>query len=167
MQGRSKTIFLELLCFSVTFWVFLNPVFATDMTIVGEVNYFYQIMADGQIYEVANTSMGDDLVMNHIAEKVEVTGTIEDKKDVKKITVKSFKILPEINQYAKEVHYGDEKEVCRSYGVCVDTVPQAFWNDSLIGRHHGEIEISPQEFEAPFNNNSEFKGDDYRKELEE
>jgi hypothetical protein len=37
------------------------------------------------IYEVANTAMGDQLVMNHIAEKVEVTGTVEDKKDVKKL----------------------------------------------------------------------------------
>ena len=71
------------------------------MTIVGEVNYSYQIWANGQIYEVANTVIGDDLVMNHIAKKVEVIGTVEDKKDVKKITVKSFKILPEINQYAK------------------------------------------------------------------
>ena len=96
MQGRSKIIFLRPLCFSVMFWVFLYPVFASDITIVGEVNYFYQIMADGQIYEVANTSMGDDLVMNHIAEKVEVTGTVEDKEDVKKITVKSFKKYSEL-----------------------------------------------------------------------
>ena len=96
MQGRSKIILSSLLCFSVTFWVFLYPVFATELTIVGQVNYFYQIMADGQIYEVANTTMGDDLVMNHIAEKVEVTGTVEDKKDVKKITVKSFKKYSEL-----------------------------------------------------------------------
>jgi hypothetical protein len=39
--------------------------------------------------------MGDDLVMNHIAEKVEVTGTVEDKEEVKIITVKSFKVVPE------------------------------------------------------------------------
>jgi len=93
MQGRSKIIFLRLLCFCVTFWVSLYPVFATEMTIVGEVNYFYQIMADGQVYEVANTSMGDDLVMNHIAEKVEVTGTVEEKEEVKIITVESFKVV--------------------------------------------------------------------------
>jgi hypothetical protein len=93
MQGRSKIIFLRLLCFSVTFWVFLYPVFATEMTIIGQVNYFYQIMADGQVYEVANTSMGDDLVMNYIAEKVEVTGTVEEKEEVKIITVESFKVV--------------------------------------------------------------------------
>ena len=96
MIGRSKTIFLRLLCFSVTFWVFLNPVFATELTIVGEVNYSYQIRANDQIYEVANTAMGDQLVMNHIAEKVEVTGTVEDNNEVKKITVKSFKNYSEL-----------------------------------------------------------------------
>jgi hypothetical protein len=95
MQRRNKTRFLRLLCFSVTFWVFLYPVFATEMTIVGEVNYAYQIMADGQIYEVANTTMGDDLVMNHIAEKVEVTGTVEETEEVKIITVESFKVFHE------------------------------------------------------------------------
>jgi hypothetical protein len=95
MQRRNKTGFLRLLCFAVTFWVFLYPVFATEMTIVGEVNYAYQIMADGQIYEVANTAMGDDLVMNHIAEKVEVTGTVEETEEVKIITVESFKVFHE------------------------------------------------------------------------
>ena len=95
MQRRNKTSFLRLLCFSVAFWVFLYPVFASEMTIVGAVNYFYQIMADGQVYEVANTSMGDDLVMNYIAEKVEVTGTVEEKEEVKIITVKFFKVVHE------------------------------------------------------------------------
>ena len=95
MQGRSKIIYLRALCFSVTFWVFLYPVFATDLTIVGQVNYSYQILADGQIYEVANTSLGDDLVMNHIAKIVEVTGIVEEQEEMKIITVESFKVVPE------------------------------------------------------------------------
>lgn len=94
MQRRSKIRFLSLLICSVTFWGFLGLVFAVEITIVGEVNYLYQIMTDGQIYEVANTAMGDDLVMNHIAERVEVTGTVEKKKEMKIITVKSFKVVP-------------------------------------------------------------------------
>jgi len=122
------------------------------------VNYSYQIRANGQIYEVANTAMGDDLVLNHIAKKVEVTGTVEDNNEVKKITVKSFKIVPETDQYAREVNAGDEKEACRSYGVCGDTMPRAFWNDSLMDRHTGEI--SPQEFEALFKNYPEFEGNE-------
>jgi len=95
MQGRSKIILSSLLCIFVTFWSLLYPDFATEMIIVGQVNYFYQIMADGQIYEVANTSLGDDLVMNHIAEKVEVTGTVEEKEGMKVITVESFKVVAE------------------------------------------------------------------------
>jgi hypothetical protein len=59
------------------------------------VNDTYQIVADGQIYDVANTPMGDDLVMNYIAEKVKVSGTVEEKEDMKIITVKSFKVVPE------------------------------------------------------------------------
>ena len=94
MRGRSKIIFSSVLYFPVAFWILLYPVFATEITIVGEVNYFYQIIADGQIYEVANTAMGDQLVMNHIAEKVEVTGTVEEKGGMKVITVKSFKVVP-------------------------------------------------------------------------
>ena len=95
MQRRSKIIVLSLLCCSLTFWLFRMPVFANEITIVGEVNYIYQIVADGQIYEVANTFTGDDLVMNHMAQKVEVTGMVEDKGEVKVITVKSFKVVPE------------------------------------------------------------------------
>ena len=39
--------------------------------------------------------MGDDLVMNHSAEKVEVTGTVEETEEVKIITVESFKVVHE------------------------------------------------------------------------
>ena len=95
INHRPSVNFLGLLCFSVTFCFFLYPAFATEMTIVGEVNYSYQIMADGQIYEVANTAMGDDLVRNYIAKKVEVTGTVEKKGEMKIITVKSFKVMPQ------------------------------------------------------------------------
>ena len=95
MQRRSKIIFLSLLCCSVTFWGFLCHVFASEMTIFGEVNYSYQIIAAGQIYEVANTAIGDDLVINFIAKKVEVTGTVEEKGEKRIITVITFKVVPE------------------------------------------------------------------------
>ena len=51
---------------------------------INRVNYSYQIRANDQIYEVANTAMGDQLVMNHIAKKIELTGTVEDNNEVKK-----------------------------------------------------------------------------------
>ncbi len=95
MQARNKIIFLGFLCVSVSFLFFSFVVFATDITIVGEVNDAYQIVADGQIYEVAETPKGDDLVKNYIAEKVEVTGTVAEKGEMKIISVKSFKVVPE------------------------------------------------------------------------
>jgi hypothetical protein len=95
MQGRNKIIFYGLLFISVSFLAFSYLAFAGDITIVGEVNDTQQIVADGQIYEVANTPAGDDLVINYIAVKVKVTGTVEEKEDMKIITVKSFSAVPE------------------------------------------------------------------------
>jgi hypothetical protein len=95
MQARNKIIFAGFLCISVTFLVFSYMAFAGDITIVGEVNDTQQIVAEGQIYEVADTPMGDDLVVNYIAVKVKVTGKVEEKEDMKIITVKSFNAVPE------------------------------------------------------------------------
>jgi hypothetical protein len=95
MQARNKIIFLSLLCFSAAFLAFSYIAFAGDITIVGEVNDTQQIVAEGKIYEVADTEKGDDLVMNYIAEKVEVTGTVEEKAEMRIITVKSFRVVPE------------------------------------------------------------------------
>ena len=95
MQARNKVIFAGFLCISVMFLVFSYMAFAGDITIVGEVNDTQQIVAEGQIYEVADTPMGDDLVLNYIAVKVKVTGTVEEKEDMKIITVKSFNAVPE------------------------------------------------------------------------
>ena len=95
MKWRGKTTLSNLLFFPLTFWILLCSVFAGETTLVGRVNYSYQILADGEIYEVANTATGDDLVMNHFAQNVEVTGTVEEKWEVKVITVESFKVVPE------------------------------------------------------------------------
>ena len=95
MVAQNKIIFFGLLCISVMFLVFSYIAFAGDITIVGEVNDTQQIVADGQIYEVANTPTGDDLVINYIAVKVKVTGTVEEKEDMKIITVKAFRAVPE------------------------------------------------------------------------
>jgi hypothetical protein len=95
MQARNKIIFAGFLCISVTFLVFSYMAFAGDITIVGEVNDTQQVVADGQVYDVANTPKGDDLVINYVAVKVKVTGTVEEKEDMKIITVKSFEAVPE------------------------------------------------------------------------
>ncbi len=95
METRNKIIFLGLLCFAATVLGYSYTVFAAEVTIVGEVNDTFQLVANNTIYDVAETPMGDDLVKNYIAEKVQVTGTVEEKDDMKIITVKSFKIVPE------------------------------------------------------------------------
>ena len=95
MQARNKIIFLSFLALALSFLFFSDSVFASEVTLVGEVNDSQQIVADGQIYDVAVTPEGDDLVMNYIAAKVMVKGTVVEKEDTKIITVKSFKVVPE------------------------------------------------------------------------
>ncbi|BBO75635.1 hypothetical protein DSCW_30520 [Desulfosarcina widdelii] len=69
---------------------------AGSTTIEGEVNDSYQIVAsDGQVYEVTDTTEGNDLVENHIGEKVKVTGTVEQDGDVKVITITTFQVIAE------------------------------------------------------------------------
>ena len=95
MRGKTKAHGLAMmLLFTVALFV-SSPVFSAEITVVGEVNDTYQIVANGQIYEIAVTPIGDDLVMNHISEKVEVRGTLQETEETKMITVISFKVVTE------------------------------------------------------------------------
>jgi len=82
----------------LAFSVFLSrPVIAEPITvtIVGEVNDQYQIVAkDSTIYEIADTEKGDE-VLQFIGSVVEVTGQVEEKDGVKVLDVKSFKAKDE------------------------------------------------------------------------
>jgi len=71
------------------------PAWAGDVTITGEVNDSYQIIANGQIYEIADTPKGNELAENHVNARVRVTGPVEEQDDMKVITVKSYQILAE------------------------------------------------------------------------
>ena len=75
--------------------IIATPCHADQVEIVGEVNENYQIVAGGQIYEVAENELGNDLVTNYISQSVKVNGTIEQKDEVKIITVTSFKVVTE------------------------------------------------------------------------
>ena len=73
---------------------FFSPAcWAEVVTIIGEVNDAQQIVADNQLYEVADNALGDDLVYNYIMERVKVTGFVEEKDDMKIITVMSFEVV--------------------------------------------------------------------------
>lgn len=80
---------------SVSLIVFVTAAIAAEITLVGEVNDTYQLYANGQIYEVAETPKGNDLVVNYIGSKVEVVGTVQEKEDVKIIFVRTFRVVPE------------------------------------------------------------------------
>lgn len=76
-------------------WIFATPCLADEVTVIGEINDNYQIVAEGQIYEVAENTIGVDLIKNYISQTVKVTGTIEEKDEVKIITVTTFKVVTE------------------------------------------------------------------------
>jgi hypothetical protein len=71
------------------------PVAAKRITLIGEVNDNYQIVADNHIYEVDNNAVGDDLVVNYIAQKVKVIGQLKESDEQKIITVESFEVVEE------------------------------------------------------------------------
>ena len=91
---RVSIVFVVLLAFSV---VLSSPVIAepTLVTIVGEINDQYQIVAkDGTIYEIADTELGNEL-STHIGEVAEITGDVEEEDGVKVLEVKSFQTREE------------------------------------------------------------------------
>jgi len=69
------------------------PVAAYRITLVGEVNDNNQIVADNEKYEVDNNAVGDDLVVNHIAQKVKVVGILKHTRKFKIISVESFEVV--------------------------------------------------------------------------
>ena len=68
-------------------------VWPEETTIVGEVSDNYEIVADGQIFAIADTEKGRELVGSYISARVQVTGTVEEIDDMKILTVVSFTIL--------------------------------------------------------------------------
>ena len=73
--------------------ILVPPVAAYRITLVGEVNDNNQIVADNEIYEVDNNAVGDDLVVNHIAQKVKVVGILKHTRKFKIISVESFEVV--------------------------------------------------------------------------
>ncbi|MGD2270507.1 MAG: hypothetical protein PVI06_08920 [Desulfobacterales bacterium] len=73
----------------------VSQVTADEVTIIGEVNEEFQIVAKGVIYEVADNEIGDYLVRNHISAKVKISGTVSEQGGIKIITVSSFEVLAE------------------------------------------------------------------------
>jgi hypothetical protein len=95
MKNYRKTLTIGL---ALAILLFLCPVvsaLAGTVSLVGEVNDNYQLVANGQVYEIADTPKGNELAENYISAKVKVTGTVEEINDMKTLTVTSFEVVPE------------------------------------------------------------------------
>ena len=89
-MGRFYTVVFVVL---MVVCILVPPVAAYRITLVGEVNENNQIVADNEIYEVDNNTVGDDLVVNHIAQKVKVVGILKHTRKFKIISVESFEVV--------------------------------------------------------------------------
>ena len=90
-----KKTSVRILAVLVLALVLATPVLAAEVTLIGKVNDSYQIETDqGDVYDVADTDIGDEL-LNHVGEKVEVTGTISEEEGVKIIRVAAYTVLEE------------------------------------------------------------------------
>ncbi|MGB5750252.1 MAG: hypothetical protein WBM69_24975 [Desulfobacterales bacterium] len=94
-------LLLSVFLILTTICLMAAPVAANTVTLVGEVNDNQQIVADNEIYEVEHNAIGDDLVLNYVAQKVRVVGQLKnvgqsDQTDEYKIiTVESFEVVEE------------------------------------------------------------------------
>ena len=96
MERRKVNIVAGMIVMAAMLLILPLAAAAGSTTIEGEVNDSYQIVAsDGQVYEVTDTTEGNELVENHIGEKVKVTGTVEQDGDVKVITITTFQVIEE------------------------------------------------------------------------
>ena len=90
-----KRSFIAVIMILVIICLLASPALAKRVTVIGQVNDNYQIVADNQIYEVDNTLVGDDLVRNYMAFRVKVIGVLKEKDDLKIVTVESFEVVGE------------------------------------------------------------------------
>ena len=98
MMRKSIPYFFVLL---IAFSLLASPAAALRITLVGEVNDNQQLVADNEIYEIDNNAVGDDLIFNHVAQRVKVTGQIKSVREsgesdaYRVIKVESFEVVEE------------------------------------------------------------------------
>jgi hypothetical protein len=95
MRNDRKIQLVGLVLTIFMFFFTAIPALAGEVTLTGEVNDNYQLIAGGQVYEIADTPKGNDLAENYISAKVKVTGSVENANDMKTLTVTAFEVVPE------------------------------------------------------------------------
>ena len=87
--------FLVIFTILIAVCLFVSLALAYRITLVGEVNDNQQLVADNEIYDIDSNAVGDDLVINYIAQKVKVVGVLRDTRENKIIQVESFEVVEE------------------------------------------------------------------------
>jgi|COG998Drversion2_1049125.scaffolds.fasta_scaffold15801_2 hypothetical protein len=88
-------IFMVVFILLAAVCLFVSPVAAYMITLVGQVNENQQFVADNETYEIDNNAVGDDLVLNYVAQKVKVVGLLKETREYKIIKVESFEVVEE------------------------------------------------------------------------
>ena len=95
MKRDKKYLFVGLCVLIIAAFLSGTAISGKTMTITGTVNENYQIVADdGQVYEVADTEKGDEVV-DLVGKKVKLTGTVEESDGEKIITITSLAVIEE------------------------------------------------------------------------
>jgi hypothetical protein len=68
---------------------------AKEIILVGEINDTYQLVAEGEVFDIEDTPTGNDLVQNYISMRVKVIGTVRSGEELRIITVSSFEVVGE------------------------------------------------------------------------
>ena len=68
---------------------------SAQVTVTGEINDTQQLVADGKIYDIADTPEGNDLVRNYISLKVKVIGVLQPGDEIDAIRVHAFEVVDE------------------------------------------------------------------------
>jgi hypothetical protein len=90
-----RKILLATCILLIAVFVLWTDVLADQVTIKGTVNEDAQIVADdGEIYEVADTELGSEVV-TLVGAKVLVMGTVEETEGKKVVTVTAYQVLDE------------------------------------------------------------------------
>ncbi len=93
MKKNRRHLFVGLCAMLIVAFITGVAISGQSITIVGTVNEDYQIVADnGQIYEVADTEKGVEVV-DLVGKKVKVTGTVEESDGEKVITITSYEVI--------------------------------------------------------------------------
>ena len=96
-----RKLFISVFIILAVIGLLVSPVAAAMVTLGGERKVNNQLVADNEIYEVDNNAMGDDLVLNYMAQRVKVVGQLKyvrqsgDSDGYQLIKVQSFEVVEE------------------------------------------------------------------------